>query len=80
MNPPTKDTIPGLLLRSIPRLFAFAQKVQRDAEDPPLILADERLPGEVVALATAFEQGVLIQQALPPSIGRRRQAWDHAAC
>ena len=46
------------LLGGVPGLFAFAQEVQRDAEDPPLILAYERLPGEIVALATAFEQGV----------------------
>jgi hypothetical protein len=62
------------LLRGVPGLFAFAQEVQRHAEDPPLILPDERLPGEVVALATAFDQGVGIQQALPPVSGSPQQA------
>ena len=46
------------LLGGVPGLLAVAQEVQRHAEDPPLILPDERLPGEVVALATAFEQSV----------------------
>jgi hypothetical protein len=41
--------------------------VHRDPEDPSLLAAHEGLPGEIVALAAAFEKGVEIEQPVPAS-------------